>query len=288
MKKIIEKHKISISIIFVSCILIGLIFIPKFKQENLVIFSGITYGNLQDLKHLNLKYDYEVKSFFDDVNYTLYSDYVSLKLVSASNFNDFVYLDGDGEYGREYSKVLLASGEFPKNDNEVILQNGLSEFHKIGDTIMLNLGDIYGDTNDESNVKVIGSLNGYVKNSLRYDSEDNLKEYKIVGFYTWESDDYVRDLVNGNITFINQENGWDFHESVVFTKIEKNYYMHEKTNAIVTYKSFKKDTTKNKDFGVIGHAFKDYVKCDRDFPSDYCSEDVDFIIREYDSSRYDN
>lgn len=287
MKIFIQKYKISILIVLTASILTFLTLVPKLKHENQIVIANIAYGNLKDLEGLNLKYDYEIKSLFESISLSLHSEYTSLRLISVSNFDDFVYPFA-ASFSTQYIKVLLASGEYPENNNEVILQNGLSSFYKIGDTIKLNMGDIYGDTSSENNVKVLDSLDGYKKGSLRYENESNLKEYKIVGFYTWESDEYVEKLVNGEITFLNNENGWSFFESLVFTKNEKNYFMHEKVNAILTYKSFNKNTENNKDYKIISTAFRDYYECNKDYMKDYCINGIGFSLTEYDPSEYDN
>lgn len=230
MKKKIIFYLTAIIIAIILCIIACL---PQFKKEYRVFISDIQYGNLEDLIKYNQKEEYEIKSIYKTISLTIGEERMAYHLVSVTGFENLKYHNWE-----EKIDFKLLSGDFPKNDNEIIVPDAFKSKYKVGDTIVLNMGAVYGTKSNGEKMLAEISLNNFVEGSLEYETEENTKNFTIVGFYASEDNVNVKNLQNGNLILPYLENDVLYLEVPFFT-LSTGFDSTDKVHSVVSYKSFK-------------------------------------------------
>lgn len=199
----LQKREIILIVVALLCIIItlGFFLFKEGKERSAIIINGLLYSDIKNIENLELNYDYEYKAIFVHKTYTHYEGNTFLKLIASNDFDNTFVL-----YGNNYHNAVLDSGTYPQNDKEVLLPKFMSEKYNINDVILLNDNPYIREVKSYYDDKVyeeelVKSLCGFAEgeNISILKSQENLVEYKVVGFYSFDAIDdmkYAYDLRN--------------------------------------------------------------------------------------------
>lgn len=232
MKKKVIIYVTAIILVLILCILACL---PNMKKTYKIFISNIDYGNLQDLKEYNKDNDYEIKSIYETLSFTIGEERMAYHLVSVEGFEELNYHNW---FEEDRSDFKLLNGSFPKNDSEIIIPNAFNGKYKIGDSILLNMGKVYGTMSNGEKLLAEKSLNNFVEGSLEYENPENKKEFTVVGFYDSEDNESVVKFQNGSLNLPYKENDVLYLEVPFFT-LSAGFDSTDNVHAVVAYKALK-------------------------------------------------
>lgn len=164
-----------------------------------------------------------------------------LEYLVKDSVNDFV--EGTLKYKEEQNKKTFT-----------IVPSALKYKYKIGDMINLNTGNIYGlQSVEEEKVLVKYSLSNFIEDTLEYESVDNLKGFKVVGFFDYYNNDYIKRIINDSSILQYDKNSVYYEEVPIFTYAD-HFEKYDTVYAVVSYKSIFPKTAYKSEYSFLKKA----------------------------------
>lgn len=260
--------------------------------------------------NITKKGNYEIKSIYKNESFTLMEGQISYNLVSVIGFEDLHYHTWTFDKANDFKVV---KGEYPKTNEEIIIPLALNDEYNLGDKIMLNMSEVYGQTNEgleylvkdsvndfvegtlkykeeqnkktftivpsalkykykigdminlntgniyglqsveEEKVLVKYSLSNFIEDTLEYESVDNLKGFKVVGFFDYYNNDYIKRIINDSSILQYDKNSVYYEEVPIFTYAD-HFEKYDTVYAVVSYKSIFPKTAYKSEYSFLKKA----------------------------------